>query len=136
MNLHEQAFVESFVQPDRPERTLPCLANSKKRRQFLGWFMDHSDNIPMPECIRGITPNEQHPDPIYAILRRLGAPDRCHLISEQRNFAGQEMNLLAAPKEIIGNGDGMGTVISCLPGRLGYFEGEWKETVHIAKMMG
>ena len=98
--------------------------------------MDHADNIPMPECIRGIKPNEQHPDPIYAILRRLGAPDRCHLIAEHRNFDGKEMDLLAARKEIIGNGDGMGTVISCLPGRPGYFEAEWKETVHIAKMIG
>src|SRR5260370_6013545 len=136
MNLHEQAFVESFVQPDRPERILPCLANSKKRRKFLGWLMDHADNIPMPECRRGIKPNEQHPDPIYAILRRLGAPDSGHLISEHRNFDGKEMDLLAALKEIIGNGDGIGTVISCLHGRLGYFYVEWNEMVQIAKMIG
>jgi hypothetical protein len=35
------------------------------------------------------------------------------------------MELLAALKQIVGYG--MGTVISCLPGRLGYFEGELKE---------
>jgi hypothetical protein len=133
MNLHEQAFVESFVQRDRRERTLLCLANLRKRPKFLEWLMDHADHILMPECIRGIKPNEQHPDPIYAILRRLGAPDSCHLISEHRDFDGKEMDLLAALKEIIGNGDGMGTVISCLPGRLGYLEGEWKERYILQK---
>jgi hypothetical protein len=133
MNLHEQAFVESFVQRERRERTLLCLANPKKRRKFLEWLMDHADNILMRECIKSIKPSQQHPDPIYAILRSLGAPDTCHLISEHSNFDGKEMELLAALKEIIGNGDGMGSVISCLPGRLGYFEGEWKERYILQK---
>jgi len=133
MNVHEQAFVESFVQRDRRERALLCLTNPKKRRKFLEWLMDHADNILMPECIRSIKTSQQHPDPIYAILRSLGAPDTCYLISEHSNFDGKEMELLAAIKEIIGNGDGMGSVISCLPGRLGYFEGEWKERYILQK---
>ncbi|MGD0791219.1 MAG: hypothetical protein ABR920_05550 [Terriglobales bacterium] len=132
MNLHEQAFVESFVQRKRRERTLLCLANPKKRRKFLEWLMDHADNILMPECLRSIKPSQQHPDPIYAILRSLGAPDTCYLISEG-SLDGKEMELLPALKNIVGYGDGMGTVISCLPGRLGYFEGELRERYILQK---
>jgi hypothetical protein len=35
------------------------------------------------------------------------------------------MELLAALKQIVGNGTG--TVLSCIPGRLAYFEGEIRE---------
>jgi hypothetical protein len=125
MNLHEQEFVESFVQSARRERVRLELANPKKRRKFVDEFAHHGTYILAPECLRSMKPNQQHPDSIYAILRGLGAPDTCYLISEDRNFDGKEMGLLLALKEIVGGG--MGTMISCLPGRLGYFEGELKE---------
>jgi hypothetical protein len=130
MNLHEQGFVDSFVQRARRERALLCLANRKKRRKFVGEFAHHGTYILMPECLRTIKPSQQNPDSIYAILRSLGAPDTCHVISEG-NFDGREMELLAALKEIVGYG--MGTVISCLPGQLGYFEGELRERYILQK---
>lgn len=130
MNSHEQAFVESFVQSARRERVLLCLANAKKRRKFVGEFAHHGMYILAPECLRSIKPNEQHAASIYAVLRSLGAPDTCHIISEG-SFDGKEMELLAALKEIVGYG--MGTVISCPPGRLGYFEGELKERYILQK---
>ncbi len=131
MNLHEEAFVESFVQSTRRERTLLCLANAKKRRKFVDEFAHHGTYILAPECLRSIKPSQQHPDLIYAILRSLGAPDTCHLISEDSNFDGKEMELLAALKQIVGCGTG--TVISCRPGRLGYFEGELRERYILQK---
>jgi hypothetical protein len=131
MNLHEQAFVESFVQSAKCERVRVGLANPKKRRKFVAEFAHHGTYILAPECLRSIKANQQHPDSIYAILRGLGAPDTCYLISEDRNFDGHEMELLAALEQIVGNG--MGTVISCLPGRLGYFEGELRERYILQK---
>jgi hypothetical protein len=131
MNLHEQAFVESFVQSTRRERVLFCLASPKKRRKFVREFAHHGMYILAPECLRSIKPSEQNPDSIYAFLRGLRAPDTCHLISEDSNLDGKELELLAALKQIIGCG--MGTVISCLPGRLGYFEGEARERYILQK---
>jgi len=125
MNPHEQAFVESFVQSTKRERVRLGLANSKKRRKFVHEFAHHGTYILAPKCLRSIKPNQQHPDSIYSLLRSLGAPDTCHLISEDRNFDGKEMDLLVALKQIVGYG--MATVISCLPGQLGYFEGELRE---------
>ncbi len=131
MNPHEQAFVESFVQRNRRERTLLCLANRKKRRKFVQEFAHHGTYILMPECLRSIKPSEQHPDSLYAILRGLGASNACHLLSEDSNFDGKDMELLEALKQIVGHG--MGTVISCLPGKLGYFEGELRERYILQK---
>jgi len=41
------------------------------------------------------------------------------------------MGLLDALKSVVGYG--MGTVISCIPGRLGYFEGEFRERYILQK---
>jgi hypothetical protein len=130
MNSHEQAFVQFFVQRTRQERALLALANPKKRRKFVHEFAHHGTYILTPECLRSIKPSEQNPDSIFSILRSLGAPDDCNVISEG-SLDGEEVELLAALNEIIGRG--MGTVISCLPGRLGYFEGEWKERYILQK---
>ena len=124
MNLHEQAFVESFVQRQRRERTLDCLSDSKKRRKFTDRFAHNGTDILEPKTLRSIEPSQQNPDSICAIFRKLGAPDSCHLISEG-DFDGQDTELLKALKQVVGYG--MGTVISCIPGRLGYFEGELRE---------
>jgi hypothetical protein len=130
MNQYEQAFIESFVQHTRRERALLCLANRKKRRKFVDEFAHHGTYILAPECLRSIRPSQQNPDSIFAILRSLGAPDTCHLISEG-SFDGEEMELLSALNEVVGRG--MGTVISCLPGQLGYFEGELRERYILQK---
>jgi hypothetical protein len=130
MNSHEQAFVQFFVQRTRQERALLALANPKKRRKFVHEFAHHGTYILTPECLRSIMPSEQNPDSIFSIPRSLGAPDDCHVISEG-SLDGEEVDLLAALNEIIGRG--MGSVISCLPGRLGYFEGELKERYILQK---
>src|SRR5437879_13917156 len=116
MDRHEQEFVESFVQSARRERVRLGLANPKKRRKFVDEFAHHGTYILAPECLRSIKPSQQHPDLIYAILRGLGAPDTCYLISEDRNFDGKEMGLLAALEKIVGSG--MGIVISCFSVRV------------------
>jgi len=131
MNPHEEAFVESFVQSAKRERVRVGLANPKKRRRFVNEFAHRGTYILASECFRSIKPNQQHPDSIYSILRGLGAPDTCYLISEDSNIDGREMELLAALKQIVGYG--MGTVISCVPGRLGYFEGELRERYILQK---
>ena len=131
MTLHEEEFVESFVQGARRERVRLALANPKKRRKLVGEFAHPGTYILAPECLRSIEPRQQNPNSICTILRGLGAPETCYLISEDSNFDGKEMALLAALKQIVGYG--MGTVISCLPGRLGYFEGELKERYILQK---
>ena len=77
----------------------------------------------MPECVLPIEPRHQHPRDISVILRAMGAPQSCHVIGGERD--GEDVELLTALKQIIGYGTG--TVLSCVPGKLAFFEGELRE---------
>jgi len=123
MNPHESAFVESFVLKARRERVLELLASSKNRHKFTSKFDHHGRNYFIPECVRSIEPQYQHPPDIAAILRAMGAPESCHFIGGERD--GEDVELLTALKEVVGYGTG--TVLSCVPGKLAYFEGEIRD---------
>ena len=73
--------------------------------------------------ICSIEPRHQHSPNITDILRAMGAPDTCHVIGGEHD--GKDMELLTALKQIVGYGTG--TVLSCIPGKLAYFEGEVRE---------
>jgi len=124
VDVHEQGFVESFVRPSRRERISSLLANSRNRRKFTAELAHNGTGFLNPECLRSIQAGQQSAESIHAILLRLGAPGTCHIISEG-DLDGKELKLSAALAEVVGGG--MGTVISCVPGRLGYFEGEFRE---------
>ena len=123
MSPHESAFVESFIIKQRRERALEQLASSKNRRKFTSKFDHHGLDYFIPECIRSIEPRYQHAPDIASILRTMGAPEGCHIIGGKRD--GEDMELLDALKETVGYG--IGTVLSCIPGKLAYFEGELRE---------
>ncbi|MBN4057132.1 hypothetical protein JYU19_02370 [bacterium AH-315-J21] len=55
-------------------------------------------------------------------LKVKGAPSECYVISNDERFDGKLMDLSAALDSATGHG--MGTIISCIPGKLAYFEGE------------
>jgi hypothetical protein len=123
MNPHESAFAESFIAKARRERALELLASSKNRHKFTSKFDHHGRDYFKPECIRSIEPRHQHPPNIADMLRAMGAPETCHVIGGEHD--GNDMELLTALKQIVGYGTG--TVLSCIPGKLAYFEGEIRE---------
>jgi hypothetical protein len=123
MNPHESAFVESFIVKPRRERAMELLASSKHRHKFTSKFDHHGRDYFMPECILPIEPRHQHPPDISHMLRAMGAPQMCHVIGGEHD--GEDVELLAALKQIVGYGTG--TVLSCVPGKLAYFEGEVRE---------
>ena len=110
--------VAGFSRPKSPPQGGHCLSILQRTLGTLS-AKPAGTFILEPECLRSIKPNQQNPDSISSILRGLGASDTCYVVSES-SFDGQEMELLAALREIVGYG--MATVVSCLPGRLGYFE--------------
>jgi hypothetical protein len=123
MNLHESAFVDAFIVKPRRQRALELLASSKNRHKFTSKFDHHGRDYFAPECIRSIEPRHQHPPVIADILRAMGAPEICHVIGSEHD--GKDVELLTALKQIVGYGTG--TVLSCIPGKLAYFEGEIRE---------
>ena len=55
-------------------------------------------------------------------MRSLGAPANCHVIAADRHLDAREMPLREALDAIIGRGNG--AFVSCIPGRLGFYEYE------------
>jgi hypothetical protein len=123
MNPHESAFAESFISKARRERALELLGSPKNRHKLTSTFDHHGRDYFIPECIRSIEPRHQHPPNLAEILRAMGAPETCHVIGGEHD--GKDMELLTALKQIVGYGTG--TVLSCIPGKLAYFEGEIRE---------
>ncbi len=55
-------------------------------------------------------------------LRQRGAPEACYVISTRSDLDGRTMPLAEALGEV--HAMQMGTLISCIPGQLAYYEGE------------
>lgn len=120
MTDHASALVAAFVLPGQRERLLGLLATTRgraKARRYLAHFQALD-----PRYARQVPPGQQDPPTIRRLLEARGAPPTCHVFSEDPELDGQELALADALERIIGQG--MGTLLSCVPRRLGYYEGE------------
>ena len=119
MNLHEEKFIRAFIVPEKRERYF-CLFETKRGRRKLTDRLDHNHDIDSRFMYK-IPGNLHFPPSVLAMLRQRGAPATCHVISAS-DLDGEEMELEDALSATIGYG--IGTVLSCIPGKLGYFEAE------------
>ncbi len=72
--------------------------------------------------IKHIPDNIQTGEEILKIFNRHRIDNLCYLISEHASFDGHMMTVNDAVNNIVGNG--ISTIISCIPGKLAYYEGE------------
>lgn len=127
---HEQALIKAFVLRPKQERFLSLVASSKGREKFtaeLGhfrWF----DPVFAAAVPWKVDPklslwnrHKQGLDSIAQLLRSKGAGKTCWMISHRTSIDRQEMALEQALEDV---GSGMGTILSCVPGKLAYFDGE------------
>ena len=117
---HETALIKAFVLPAKRNRLAEQLRSEKRRPKLLA-SLDHFRDLDHRFLVE-IAPSEQNASGIENLLVQRGAPPTCHLISSNRELDGQIFPLNEALWQVIGRGEG--TLISCIPGRLGYFEGE------------
>lgn len=117
----EKQIIEAFVVPSKRARFLEGLANPKKRPKTLDRLYHHIDDL--DSRYRWQVPSgEQSSAEILANLKARGAPDECYIVSCWDKFDQQTMPLRDALEGVVGYG--MGTIISCIPGRLAYYEAE------------
>jgi hypothetical protein len=116
----EKSLFESFTLPRRKRRYLELLG-TKGGRDKIRSSLDHFKDL-NPRYARPVRPQESNPERIFSLLRSLGAPDSCHLMSSSPELDNREMPLLEALQRIVGYGQG--TFVCCVPGRLAYFESE------------
>jgi hypothetical protein len=117
---HELAFVRSFIVKPKQPRYLEKLASPKHRRKFLSRLHHNLDYDPKFAAL--VPPSEQTTALIYARLRELGAPETCHAIAPSADLDGRDLSLRDALGDVIGMGNGV--VLSCIPGKLAYYESE------------
>ncbi|HTE05264.1 MAG TPA: hypothetical protein VK824_03630 [Planctomycetota bacterium] len=117
---HEEALVRAFMRPDRRPRYLELLRTPERRRKLRA-RLAHMRDLD-PRYAQRIPDSDQNADAIQRLLNRKGAPMNCFVISGLPALDGQAMPLGLALEEIVGSG--MGSLVSCIPGRLGYYESE------------
>lgn len=119
MHKHEEAIVRAFIIPDKRDRYLTLLGK-KKRRPKLHDALNHLLDLDPRYCI----PLHSSED-VVAALQDRGAPEKCYVISAIQELDGREMSLTVAIESI--ETEGWGTLVSCVPGRLAYYCGEYGE---------
>ena len=128
---HEQETIGAFVVRDKQERFRTFLSNSKNRKKFtqeLGHFRWFDQRFATPVAWQA-DPNlklwarhVQGIEHIFLLLKSKGAAQTCWVISENAAIDGKELDLKTMLEDVVGSG--MGTILSCVPGKLAYFEGE------------
>lgn len=117
---HELGFIKSFIVKEKQERFL-LLTKGKKSRNKLRLLLAHKISLNI-EKITPLKKEDDNIESIYEKLKNLGSPDNCHLICESIKFDNKNMKLRNAIEELYYTD--YGCVISCIPGKLAYFQGE------------
>jgi hypothetical protein len=117
---HERQLIRAFILPERQDRYLELLARPKRRRDITD-ALAHFKHLDMRYAVQ-IPGPQRRASGILELLKSKGAPETCCALSEDSELDGQEISLKDALASIVGCG--MGTFLSCIPGKLAYFEDE------------
>jgi hypothetical protein len=120
MNEHERGFLTFLAEPSK-RRMETLLELGEKRRRDVRELLHHSVRLD-PRFSQHLTGSEAFSGRVEDILRNRGAPSTCYVLSANSDLDGQELPLGDALDAIIGMGDG--AFVSCIPGRLGFYEYE------------
>jgi hypothetical protein len=128
---HEQAMIKAFVSRDKHERFLTFLSKAKSRKKLtqelahFRWFDPRfATGIPWkvdPKLglwqrhVQGI-------ENVHRLLKSKGAGKTCWALSADAALDGKELELESVLERVFDSDTG--TILSCIPGRLGLFSGE------------
>jgi hypothetical protein len=118
----EQQFVEAFVTDDKKQRLMGFFRSSKARWKGLLELEHFHPGIIDARYAHPVSRNDSTPEQIVRLLRQRGAPSECYIFSNCKELDQQFMPLERAIHQI--HGIGIGTVVSLIPGRLAFYEGE------------
>lgn len=117
---HEIQLVAAFIKRSKRDRYREIVSNSRLRHKFtigLAHFKDFDPRYRVP-----IPSNKLFAGNIARELERRHSPKTIFAISEDPALDQKEILLVEALERIVGSG--MGTILSCLPGRLAFVETE------------
>jgi hypothetical protein len=118
---HEVLAISALTTPGRRRRFKELFGNRAKRNKLINEFLADVGSFDA-RYVSPIPSHQQNAIDIERLLTARGAPSSCHVMSEDRRLDGRDMPLAAALAEIVGWG--APSLVSSLPGRLAYFEGD------------
>lgn len=120
MNDHERGFLAFLAEPTR-RRMETLLQLGKKRRPDVRELLHHAVRLD-PRFCQHLVGSDAFAGPVEAMLRKRGAPSSCYVLAANSDLDGREVPLRQALDAITGMGDG--AFVSCIAGRLGFYEYE------------
>jgi len=118
MNDHERGFLAFLAEPTEGRlETLFELA--EKRRRDVQRLLHQRVRLDS-RFAQHLTGNDGFSGAVETMLHKRGAPSSCYVLAANSDLDGREMPLGEALDAIIGMGDG--AFVSCIPGRLGFYE--------------
>jgi hypothetical protein len=136
---HEQGIVKAFIVRSRKERFSSFLSSPKNREKFtkelahFRWFdARFASAVPwkVDPKLKLWDRHVQGIDNVSRLLKSKGAGQTCWIISKDSKLDGQGLPLESVLESVIGSG--MGTILSCISGKLAYYEGE-EESLLLAR---
>ncbi|MES2221781.1 MAG: hypothetical protein V4587_12545, partial [Acidobacteriota bacterium] len=113
-------MIAAFVKRNKRDRYRDLVSDSRLRHQFTG-RLAHFQNFD-PQYRLPIPSNKLFVDSITRELERRHSPRIVFAISENPTLDEKEVSLVEALQQVVGRG--MGTILSCIPGRLAFVETE------------
>lgn len=123
----EKAIAESFFSPHHTRRVLSLLDKKRGRQKFIN-LLPHSLVLD-PQNSRPISKDEQDSTKILELLKKLGAPPICYVISEDPNIDSSQSPLNHTVDQVLYNG--FASIVSCIPGKLGLYVNEDCEDIYL-----
>jgi hypothetical protein len=117
---NEHSLMAAFVKRNKRDRYREILSNPRLRHKFtdqLAHFSDFDPKYRLP-----IPSNELFVDNIAFELQKRHSPSVISAISEDPALDQKDLPLVEALNQIVGRG--IGTILSCIPGRLAFVETE------------
>lgn len=149
---HVESFIKNFVQPERARRYLTLLhGNSKQRRKVSiafnedTWGLINERCEPLQDYMKSHRDPGEAADHIYNRLKSYGAPERCVLWTDdiepptgfdlclQPGMALRDATDYVANMQMDERRAFTPVVISCIPGRLAFYKGEYFDDCWICK---
>jgi hypothetical protein len=115
-----ETVIRAFIRAERSPRYLALLAK-RGGREKLRAQLAHLPDLDL-RFAHPIPGSEANPVAIARLLLAKGAPGTCYCLSESAALDGKVLPLTNALEQVVGYG--IGTLLSCVPGQLAYFEGE------------
>ena len=124
----EELTLRAFLKPSRKRRWVEALRSKRRAKATARFYHDFAADLD-PRYFEQVPSSRASAAALYRTLREKGAPERCYVVSARADLDGHELDLRAVLEAIAAGG--VGTLVSCVPGRLAYFEGEDPEDRYV-----